>query len=139
MRRAVFIDSWAWIAVAIERDPDHDRAADRMLELRDQRAELVTSKFVLAESLTRLRYDQSLHAALGVAEYVTALQAHGRLEVVVVDDALWGAALDWFRRYDDQVFSFIDCTSFAIMHDRGIQEALTNDRHFATAGFTPVS
>ena len=60
------------------------------------------------------------------------------LDVVLVDEALWTNALRWFRRFDDQRFSFVDCSSFAIMEARDLTEALTADRHFATAGFTPL-
>jgi predicted nucleic acid-binding protein len=41
-------------------------------------------------------------------------------------------------RYEDQAFSFTDCTSFACMKHLGIREAATTDRHFLTAGFAPL-
>jgi len=35
----------------------------------------------------------------------------------------------------DKSWSLTDCTSFVIMEDRGIRDALTGDRHFEQAGF----
>lgn len=119
-------------------DPDHQRADERVAALQAKRRPLVTSNFVVAESLTRLRYDGSLRVALNLADLVDGLQAVGRLDLVLVDGVLWDDALTWFRRYEDQKFSFVDCTSFAIMAAEGIQEVLTADHHFATAGFTPL-
>jgi len=66
------------------------------------------------------------------------LAALGRLARSTVDQPVGDAALTWFRRYDDQDFSFVDCPSLAIMHERALSAALTADLHFATAGFTPL-
>ena len=35
----------------------------------------------------------------------------------------------------DKSYSFTDCTSFVVMRELGIREALTTDRHFVQAGF----
>lgn len=35
----------------------------------------------------------------------------------------------------DKDWSLTDCTSFVVMQDAGINEALTGDRHFEQAGF----
>lgn len=43
-----------------------------------------------------------------------------------------------FRRYEDQAFSFTDCTSFAVMRELRLTEALTKDDHFRIAGFSLV-
>jgi predicted nucleic acid-binding protein len=47
-------------------------------------------------------------------------------------------AKEWMLRYEDQPFSFTDCTSFAFMKHLGIVEVATTDRHFRTAGFSPL-
>lgn len=38
-------------------------------------------------------------------------------------------------RWRDKPFSFTDCTSFVIMKEQRIRQALTCDEHFAYAGF----
>ncbi len=48
-------------------------------------------------------------------------------------------ALRWLRRHDERPYSFVDSTSFAVMRDQGIPEALTFDSDFAVAGFGVLS
>ena len=57
--------------------------------------------------------------------------------MVVLSTAEFEAAAEanWLTRYDDQDLSLTDAVSLAVMTERGITEALTLDRHFATAGF----
>ena len=42
------------------------------------------------------------------------------------------------ERHADQDFSFTDAVSFAVMQERGIEEAFTFDSHFATLGFRMI-
>lgn len=132
------MDTWGWVAWAVQSDPGHSRAEGLISEIRRQSGQLVTTNFVLAEALTRLRYDFGLPPALKLADVVAALAGQQHVAVTIVDASLWADALTWFRRFDDQRLSFVDCTSFAIMEALGLREALTADRHFATAGFVPL-
>jgi hypothetical protein len=40
-----------------------------------------------------------------------------------------------FFRHRDKDYSFTDCTSFVVMRELRLREALTTDRHFRQAGF----
>jgi predicted nucleic acid-binding protein len=40
-----------------------------------------------------------------------------------------------FFRQRDKEYSFTDCTSFVVMRELRLKEALTTDRHFRQAGF----
>ena len=60
--------------------------------------------------------------------------------VVDAGDDTREAAWQLFVRYDDHLFSFTDCTSFALMHAMSLQQAFTFDRDdFAAAGFTALA
>ena len=45
------------------------------------------------------------------------------------------ALRDWIERYDDHDISLTDAVSFAVMAERGIEEALALDHRFRVAGF----
>ncbi|MCC7492860.1 MAG: type II toxin-antitoxin system VapC family toxin [Fimbriimonadaceae bacterium] len=135
---AVFVDAWGWVALAIQRDPAHRRASAWWAANTDHGGTLVTSPMVVAEAVTRIRYDFGWRQAAVLDEHVDILVDGGLVEMAYVGSTIWQDARAWFRRFDDQRFSMVECTSFAIMAARGIREALTADQHFATAGFVPL-
>ena len=59
----------------------------------------------------------------------------GLFELVRVDGA---TAWEFFSQYIDQKFSYIDCTSFAVMRDLKLTHAFTDDHHFSILGFILV-
>jgi predicted nucleic acid-binding protein len=132
----LFVDTSAFYALAHPKERNHG-AAKRFLRLaaRKKRA-LVTSTDVFDEAVTlvRLRFGHAI--ALELGDRVL----HSRwCRMIEVEDRLRGAAWEIFSRFDDQQFSFTDCTSFAIMRSMSIDEAFTFDRRdFAAAGFAVV-
>jgi uncharacterized protein len=39
------------------------------------------------------------------------------------------------EQYDDKNFSFVDCVSFAVMHEHSLSRAFAFYKHFTQAGF----
>lgn len=64
------------------------------------------------------------------------VDSSGRYDVAEVD---WSQALEIFEQYEDQDFSFTDCTSFALLQRLKIREVLAFDKHFLTMGFAQVA
>lgn len=62
----------------------------------------------------------------------------GLVELVRVSESQERQAWTIFEQYDDQDFSFSDCTSFAVMQDLKLSRVFTGDQHFATMGFVIV-
>jgi predicted nucleic acid-binding protein len=44
----------------------------------------------------------------------------------------------WLRRHDERPYSFVDATSFQVMRERRLREALAFDQDFTAAGFTEL-
>jgi hypothetical protein len=55
-----------------------------------------------------------------------------------LDSQLLERAMQLMNERQDKDWSLTDCTSFIVMKDRGIHEALTADRHFEQAGFAAL-
>ena len=50
----------------------------------------------------------------------------------------WNQALDLYASRKDKEWGLVDCSSFVIMQERGITEALAHDHHFVQEGFVAV-
>ena len=133
--RAAFVDTSAWYPLADATHPDHQALVDALRVRVRRGVAVVTSNLVVAESHALLLRRVGRDVALAFLEAVR--RPPNRIEHVTPEreDV---AVDDWIRRFADQNFSLADATSFAIMSELGIDEALTLDRHFATAGFTMI-
>jgi uncharacterized protein len=58
--------------------------------------------------------------------------------VVTVSIELLAEGRALYANRPDKEWSLTDCISFVVMHERGLQEALTADHHFAQAGFVTL-
>ena len=132
MTKQLFVDTGAWIALADKTDEHHARAVEIQDGLRRRKARLVTSDYVVDETLTWLRYKAGHRAAtiFGSAVFESKV-----LDVTAIDRAALADAWVIFRKFSDQRFSFTDCTSFALMKTQRISRAFTFDDHFNVMGF----
>jgi predicted nucleic acid-binding protein len=128
-----YVDTSAFYALADKGDVNHRRARALLSTFSRRRTPLVTTTDVFAETITLVRYRIGHRAAVKVGE---KLLASSWCRVLNVSDEIRQAAWQILLRYDDQSFSFVDCTSFALMRGMRIEESFTFDRDFATAGFT---
>jgi len=69
---------------------------------------------------------------------MTDIYKVGRLHLEWITPTIHQEAWDMFEDYADQVFSFVDCTSFVIARRAGVKEAFAFDQHFNTMGFTLI-
>jgi len=128
----LFVDTGAWCALYDRSDVHHARASAFLQEIKRQKAQLITSDYVLDESLTLLRFRAGHKEAVEFGRWVLQSQL---VKVINADEKTWQSAWDLFVRYDDKPFSFTDCTSFAIMRQLGLLNAFAFDRNFEQAGF----
>lgn len=131
----VFVDSGAWIALALSRDPLHSRAREQWELLVGAGARLRTSVPVVIETFTFLDRNANRDVALA---WKNAVYEPGRMEILPCElrdlEQSWG----YFQRADLHKLSSVDATSFAIMKRNRIRLAYAFDHHFAVAGFRLV-
>jgi len=128
----VFVDTGAWIALAVTSDPLHERARDRWAELTVTSARLFTSVPVVIETFTYL--DRKGSRALAV-RWRESLGEVRRLQVLGCSSEELAEAHRFFDRRDFHKLSLVDATSFVLMKRHKIRRAFAFDVHFGVAGF----
>ena len=131
----VFVDTGAWIALALTRDPLHARARASWEGLLGAGAGVYTSIPVVLETFTFLDRNATRSVALA---WKDSLETVARLKVLPCTVKDLDAAWAYFDRPDLHKLSAVDATSFVLMSERRIRVAFAFDSHFATAGFRMV-
>jgi predicted nucleic acid-binding protein len=119
-----FVDTGAWYAAYVPTDPAH-AAIEPLIDCATTR--LITTDFVLAESLTLLRARNEQQRAIRLGR---DLLAQGPAEMVHLTPRDLEQAFLVFSTYLDKARSFVDCTSYIVMQRLGIREAIALDQHF---------
>jgi predicted nucleic acid-binding protein len=116
---SLFVDTSIWFAAANATDLSNARAK--------------ATDHVLVETWTLLRYRLHRDAAErfweGMRSGVAAIEPVGMADL----EAAWQIGISW----QDQDFSIVDRTSFAVMRRLGIERAASLDDHFAVFRFGP--
>jgi uncharacterized protein len=127
-----FADTSAFFA-AYNRQDQHYREA---IEFLRQRPRLITTNFVVDETITLIRVRASHRLAIELGEDLWQERLAHLFPVTYSDQR---TAWQLFKKFDDKRFSFTDCTSFAVMLRLGVLRAFTFDDDFVQTGlFTKV-
>jgi uncharacterized protein len=133
---AAFVDSGAWIALALSRDPLHAQARDQWDLLQGAGAKLHTSVPVVIETFTFLDRNANRDVALTWKE---SISKPGTVIILPCELRDLQQSWEYFRRADLHKLSAVDPTSFAIMRRARIRLAYTFDHHFAVVGVRLVT
>jgi predicted nucleic acid-binding protein len=134
-KREVFVDTGAWIALAIATDPLHARARATWARLTQTGASLATSIPVVMETFTFLERNTTRDVAL---RWKDSLSTVRRLRLLECDARALEASWRWFERRSLHKLSSVDAVSFVLMTSARIRQVFTFDHHFASAGFTII-
>lgn len=131
--RTVFADTGYWVALLNPRDQLHDKARSVSASLGQTR--IVTSEMVLDELLATLSKPVTRATVINA---VSSILSNPNVEVVPQTSLQFREAFDLYKTRSDKEWSLTDCTSFNLMKERAITEALAYDIHFEQAGFVAL-
>jgi predicted nucleic acid-binding protein len=131
----VFVDTGAWIALALTRDPLHARARATWEQLLGTGVRFHTSVPVVLETFTFLDRNTGRGVALAWKDSLTHVP-HLKVWPSTVKDL--EQAWVYVERPDLHKLSAVDAVSFVLMTQRRIRVVFAFDSHFATAGFRMV-
>jgi len=132
---AVFADASFFFALAAKRDVAHPSAVAEFGTLLRKQRRIVTTDYVVDEALTLTKARTNAAVAVALLDRIERSEA---IDVEMVSVSRLDLAKAFFRKHADHEYSFTDCTSFVIMRELKITEALTTDHHFTEAGFRPL-
>ena len=130
--RTVFADSFYWIALTDPSDPWHLRALAIDHTLRPAR--IITTELVLGELLNHFS-GAGAHWRTRALMAVDSIRQNPVIEVLPLVQTSFDRGLAYYAARPDKAYSFVDCTSMAVMRELGIFEVLTHDAHFEQEGF----
>ncbi|MBI2863198.1 MAG: PIN domain-containing protein [Chloroflexi bacterium] len=126
----MFVDTSALYAAINAGDASHQHAKAVWESVAQRRETLVTSNYVLLETIALLGRRLGLQAVRDFqTQFVPTLKVHW------VDQSLHQLAMAAMITAGDRDLSLVDCVSFEVMRHLGLDMALTFDVHFARQGF----
>ena len=126
------MDASGLYALADHRDPLRARARHAIATKIAAGSRLVLTDYILDEACTLAKSRAGSHAALQLLQLVEA-SAGFRIEWIGPDR--FDVTKTYFRKHSDHDYSFTDCSSFVVMEELRLRDALTSDHHFVEAGF----
>lgn len=130
--RALFVDTFFWIAFINPADDWYERVNQTLAEI--QHFKLFTTDEVLTEVLTF--YSKSGYQLRRRAvDLVQDVLANSDIEVRPQTHQSFLEGISLYGRRLDKGYSLPDCISMNTMRQLNITEALTRDKHFYQEGF----
>ena len=127
----IFADTSGLFALLVQNDYMHIRARGNFAYCAKQGVQLVTSSFVLVETIALLQRRIGLAPVHDFNARILPL-----LEVIWVNDKWYTRAIQRLFAQNNRDVSLVDCLSFEIMDSLEIECAFAFDRHFEENGFT---
>jgi predicted nucleic acid-binding protein len=128
----IFVDTGAWFASVVPWDMSHAAAT---AWLRQNREPLLTTDYVVDETLTLLRARQEMPRAVALGGL---LFGGGLAQLYFLTESDLRAAWQVFQGYADKEWSFTDCTSKVVIDHLGLSHAFSFDQHFRQFGSVHV-
>jgi uncharacterized protein len=127
--KAVFADTVYFLALLNPADQWHPQAMSVSLQ---PPGPLLTTEFVLTEVGDGLSQPGNRARFTRLLEL---LKNQPDVEIVPASSGLFRQGCALYTQRSDKEWSLTDCTSFVVMKERAIDQALTGDHHFEQAGF----
>lgn len=127
---SVFLDTSALLAVLDADEASHLRADAIWRRLIGERSPLVTTNYVLVETVALAQSRLGLEATRALQQDVVPI-----LRVLWVTEELHQTAMTALVTAGRRRLSLVDCVSFEVMRREGLHQAFAFDRHFSEQGF----
>lgn len=125
----LFVDTSGWASLFVSTQSYYSQAEQYFRLALQQKKRIYTTNYVIAELVALLNSPLRVSRSQ-IFEIVDAIKTVTYVEVIHIDDKTDGLAWTLCKSRLDKAWSLVDCTSFVVMQQLEIQEALTTDQHF---------
>lgn len=130
----LFCDTSGWGDLVDPTQPYHTLAANLYRSARNDSRRIITTNYVVSEVVALFTSPLRISRSTTVA-FIESLKSSPYVEVIHIDRTLDQEAWELLANRQDKLWSLVDCSSFVVMRQRSIVEALTTDHNFEQAGF----
>ena len=128
---AIFVDTSAFYALLDRDDRYHQQAKPFWADLLDRDVTLMTSNYVVAETVSLLQYRLGFEAASLWYRNILAI-----LNIHWADPSTHRQAYELWAGLHRRRFSIVDCLSYIIMHQHHVDKAFCFKTNYVEQGFT---
>jgi predicted nucleic acid-binding protein len=126
----IYVDTSAFYALLDRSDRFHARAKDVWPALLEDNISLVTTNYVVSETVTVLQYQIGFEAAsLWYKDVLGVLSVHW------VDEMTHQLACELWMNLGRQHYSLVDCISYITMNQNHIEKVFCFKENYAAQGF----
>jgi predicted nucleic acid-binding protein len=126
----IFMDTAAFLALLNANDRFHPSAKNAWNEILSSNASLFSSNYIVLETSALLQHRFGMEALRLFENDLLPV-----VEVVWVDKDIHQQAVGALLIANRRDLSLVDCTSFEIIRQHGVDEVFTFDPHFREQGF----
>jgi predicted nucleic acid-binding protein len=131
---SLFVDTSGWASLFVATQTYYPQAEQYFRLSVQNQHRIYTTNYVITELVALLNSPLRVSRSR-IFEIVDAIKTVTYIEVVHIDNVTDTLAWTLCKSRLDKAWSLVDCSSFVVMQQLGIQKALTTDQHFEQAGF----
>jgi len=129
----IFLDTAAFLAVLNANDQFHQPAKRIWNEILSQDSSLFSSNYVILETTVLLQHRFGIEALRLFESDILPV-----VEIAWVDETIYKQGMSALLAANRRNLSLVDCTSFEIMRQIGLDAVFTFDPHFREQGFKVI-
>jgi predicted nucleic acid-binding protein len=131
---SIFIDTAGWASFFIASETHHSQAVQHLQTAHRQQQPLITSNYIIAE-LIALLHSPLRTPRPQIFKIIDTIKTSSYIQTIHIDAETDLSAWNLCKNRPDKAWSLVDCTSFILMENLELRNALTSDHHFEQAGF----
>ncbi len=130
----IYVDTSGWASLADVSEPFYKKAQETYAIAIQNRQRFVTTNYVLAELVALMMRPMRFHRPR-IIEFINGIKESPLFDIIHIDKSLDAKSWELLTNRADKKWSLVECSSFIVMQENKIVEALTTDHHFEQAGF----